>query len=84
MLKSIFLLYSNKKWERPLLNNLEFRNIGVDQAQWLERNFEEEVCEVVFEVSGDKAPSPNCFPMAFCQKFWNETKDEILAFLKER
>lgn len=36
-------LYAKEEWERPLLNNLAFNSIGEENAQCLEKPFEEEV-----------------------------------------
>lgn len=63
-------LYFKEVEERPLLDNLGFNYIGVDQAQWLEKPFkeeekEEEVQGVIFDYGADKAPGPNGFPMSF-------------------
>lgn len=47
------------------------------------RKDEEEVRQAIFDLECDKAPGPDGFPMAFFQRLWKETKDEILTFLKE-
>lgn len=59
-------LYKKEERERPLLNNLAFKSIGAENADWLERPFEEEeVRQAVFHSCGDKAPWPDGFPLAF-------------------
>ena len=35
-------LYSNENWNRPALDNLEFARFETEEAQWLERRFQEE------------------------------------------
>ena len=56
--------------ERPSLGNLAFDVIGEQEAQWLERKFEEqEVRQAVFNLESDKAPGPDGFMLAFFQRF---------------
>ena len=77
-------LYTSEEWERPTLDNLEFDVIGEDRVNWLERKFEEEeVCQAVFDLVGNKAPGPDGFPMAFYQQFWGMLKKDILAVMDE-
>lgn len=77
-------LYRNDPWATPRLDNMEFDCIGAEHVQWLEREFEEEeIWEVVFGSGGEKALSPDGFPMAFFQRFWGVLKGEILAFMQE-
>lgn len=58
-------LHQKEDLERPLLDNLDFNNIGEERAKWSEREFEkEEVRLAVFSVAGDKPRSgrlPNGF-----------------------
>lgn len=54
-------LYADEGWERPYLDNLAFDEIVDIWAQWLQREFEEEVCQVIFDLVGDKAPGPDGF-----------------------
>lgn len=77
-------LFSNDLWERPHLGNIVFEVIGEEEAKWLERNFEEEeVCQAVFGLAGDKGPGPDGFPMAFFQRFWKMVKKDVMDFLEE-
>ena len=51
---------------RPVLDDVNFSSILVENASWLDRPFEEEkVFGVINEFNGDKAPSPNGFSMSF-------------------
>ena len=51
---------------RPVLDDVDFSSISVEDASWLDRPFEEEeVFEVINDFNGDKAPSPDGFSMAF-------------------
>ncbi|RVW31726.1 LINE-1 retrotransposable element ORF2 protein [Vitis vinifera] len=53
-------------------------------ARSLEEPFsEKEVFEALCSLSGDKAPNPDGFTMAFWQFSWDFTKVEILAFFDE-
>ena len=57
---------------------------GFKRARSLEEPFsEKEVFEALYSLSGDKAPGPGGFTMAFWQFSWDFTKAEILAFFDE-
>ena len=59
-------LYLEDVAHRPILDDVEFSSISVEDANWLDRSFEEEeVFGVINDFNGDKAPSPNGFSMAF-------------------
>lgn len=63
-------LFSAENWCRPKLDMLEFGRIE-EEADSLERQFdEEEIRNVVFGFSRDRAPGPDGFPLAFFQVFW--------------
>ena len=65
---------------RPVLNDVEFSSISVEDASWLDRPFEEEeVFGVINNFNGDKAPGPDGFSMAFFQSCWGVLKTEIMA-----
>ena len=51
-----------------------------DNADWLERPFEEaEIFDVIQSFHGDKSPSPNGFPIAFFQAYWGIVKPDLMA-----
>ena len=51
---------------RPVLDDVEFFSISVEDASWLDRPFkEEEVFGVINDFNGDKAPGPDGFSMVF-------------------
>ena len=51
---------------RPILDDVEFSSISMEDANWLDRPFkEEEVLGVINDFNGDKAPDPVDFSMAF-------------------
>ena len=53
---------------RPILDDVDFSSISVEDANWLDRPFEEEeVFAVIHDCNGDKAPSSDGFSMAFFQ-----------------
>eukprot|EP00268_Persea_americana_P013231 TRINITY_DN15776_c0_g3_i2.p1 TRINITY_DN15776_c0_g3~~TRINITY_DN15776_c0_g3_i2.p1 ORF type:complete len:125 (-),score=12.33 TRINITY_DN15776_c0_g3_i2:74-448(-) len=62
---------------------MAFDGIGDHGAQWLERKFEEVVCQEIFDLVGDKASSSDGFPLAFFQRFWPMLKKDVLAFMDE-
>eukprot|EP00268_Persea_americana_P025519 TRINITY_DN24876_c0_g1_i1.p1 TRINITY_DN24876_c0_g1~~TRINITY_DN24876_c0_g1_i1.p1 ORF type:complete len:195 (+),score=47.76 TRINITY_DN24876_c0_g1_i1:421-1005(+) len=79
-----YSLYADEGWERSSLENLAFEVIGEQEAQWLERKFEEEeVFQAVFDLAGDKAPGPDGLLMAFFHCFWKILKKDILGFMEE-
>ena len=54
--------------------------ISGDDAEWLERPFEEaENFEVIHSFHGDKSPGPDGFPMAFFQTCWGIVKSNLLG-----
>ena len=65
---------------RPILDDVDFSNISVEDASWLDRPFkEEEVFGVINDFNGDKAPGPDGFSMAFFQSCWYLLKTEIMV-----
>jgi hypothetical protein len=59
-------LFSEQCRWRIRVDDLEFDQILEHEAGWLEREFDEvEVRKVVFAMTGDKAPGPDGFPIAF-------------------
>jgi hypothetical protein len=61
------------------LDGLAFNSLATEEASRLELPFEErEVLEVVKGMNRDKAPSPDSFPMAFFQDFWDVIKSDIM------
>ena len=73
-------LYSEQQDQRPFPDVLDFPRISGDNADWLERPFEETtIFEVIREFNGDKSPGPNSFSMAFFQACWGILKSNIMA-----
>ena len=67
-------------YSRPLLDGMQFSAISGEDAEWLERPFdEEEIAGVVQGFNGDKAPGSDGFSLAFFQKCWSVVRDEVLA-----
>jgi len=57
------------------VDGISFSSNYAYECLWLRRVFEkQEVWEVVREMNGDKAPSPDGFSMAFFQKCWGVLK----------
>ena len=53
-------LYSEQQVERLFLDSLVFPMISSENADWLERPFEEaEIFDVIHSFQGDKSPGPN-------------------------
>ena len=77
------LLSTSDSWRLPL-PDLPFNVIVDVQAAKLEEMFsEEEILAVISRLSGDKAPGPDGFPLAFWVFSWDFVKDEVLGFFKE-
>ena len=65
---------------RPVLDDVDFSSISMEDASWLDRLFEEEeVFGVITDFNGDKAPGPDGFLMAFFQSCWGVLKIEIMT-----
>ena len=66
------------------MEGLEFDRIGDMERVWLERKFErEEILQVVKELEGDKALSPDGFSMAFYHHCWRVVEKDVLAVFEE-
>ena len=77
-------LYQEKESWRPLMDGLDFHSIGAAESSHLERKFDrEEVFQVLKDLQGDKAPSPDGFSMAFFHKCWEVVGDYIMDFFEE-
>ena len=77
------LLSEPRGW-RPCCNNIEFDNIGIEEAARLEESFSvDEVFSALSDLNGDKAPGPDGFSLAFWQFCWDFVKDEVLGFFKD-
>jgi len=62
------------------MDGLEFASIEEDERLSLERDFFEEVVQVLQEMEGDKAPGLDDFTMAFFQKCWSVVKNDVMTF----
>ena len=61
-----------------------FSRIDDSEASILEVPFsEEQVRTTLFDLNGDKAPSPNGFTTVFWQENWDVVKVEIMKLFKE-
>ena len=73
-------LYFEDVAHRPVIDDVDFSSISVEDASWLDRPFEEEeVFGVINDFNGDNAPGPDGFSMAFFQSCWCVLKIEIMA-----
>ena len=68
-------LYFKQQVVWPFLEVLVFPRISDDNADWLDRLFEEaEIFDVIQNFNGDKLPGPDGFLMAFFQLCWSILK----------
>jgi hypothetical protein len=75
-------LYCESTLWRPTLSGLPFKTLGSDEANSLVLPFgEEEVLEAVRCMSGDKAPGPDGFTMAFYQAYWDVVKSDVMKVM---
>ena len=57
-----------------------FPRISSDNADWLDRPFDEvEIFEVIQNFNGDKSLRPDEFPMAFFQACWGILKPDLMT-----
>ena len=69
---------------RPCWNNIEFDNIGAEEAARLEESLSvDEVFSALSDLNGDKAPGPEGFSLAFWQFYWDFVKDKVMGFFKD-
>ena len=75
---------SDPRGWRPRLSGLNFKELGRDAADSLEVPFTvEEVYAALFDLNGDKDPSPDGFPIAFWLFSWDFVKEEVMEFFKD-
>ncbi|RVW45034.1 Transposon TX1 uncharacterized 149 kDa protein [Vitis vinifera] len=66
------------------IEGIQLDRISQHEAESLEIPFSEnEIHSALMEMSGDKAPGPDGFTMAFWQSSWDFVKEEILEMFKE-
>eukprot|EP00261_Vitis_vinifera_P025806 XP_010658742.1 PREDICTED: uncharacterized protein LOC104881182 [Vitis vinifera] len=66
------------------IEGIQLNRISQQEAKSLEIPFSEnEIHSALMEMSGDKAPGPDGFTMAFWQRSWEFVKEEILEMFKE-
>ncbi|RVW41731.1 putative mitochondrial protein [Vitis vinifera] len=71
----------NGEW---IVEEQEMGCISRQEAESLEIPFAEiEIYSALMEMSGDKAPGPDGFTVAFRQNAWDFTKEEIMEMFKE-
>ena len=77
-------LYSEREDWRPVLGGVEFNTIDSAEALQLEGPFaEEEVVTALNQMSGEKAPGPDGYTIAFYKQCWDIVKIEVLNSLQE-
>ena len=77
-------LYLEDGHRRPYLDGVQFSTISSEDADWLDRPFDEvEITNVVRGCNGDKAPGPDGFSLAFFQHCWSIIRNDVLAVCKE-
>ena len=75
-------LYCESTLWRPTLNGFPFKTLVNEEANSLVLPFgEDEVLEAVRCMSGDKAPRPDEFTMAFYQACWDVVKKDVIRVM---
>ena len=78
-----FLLSTAGGW-RPSISGLSFPRLeAVDRARLEEPFSKQEVFKALKGFSGNKAPKPDGFSMAFWQSSWGFAKEEVMVFFRE-
>ena len=73
-------LYFEQQVVRPFPEVLVFLRIYGDNADWLDKPFEEaEIFDVIHNFNGDKSPRLDGFPMAFFQACWGILKPDLMV-----
>ncbi|XP_062086422.1 uncharacterized protein LOC133792528 [Humulus lupulus] len=66
------------------IRGIEWRRLSGFLSSFIERPFEEEeIKQVVFDCSGDKAPGPDGFSLAVFHSNWDVIKDDLVEVFKE-
>ncbi|RVW81743.1 Transposon TX1 uncharacterized 149 kDa protein [Vitis vinifera] len=77
------MLSEDMDWKADI-GRIQMDYISRQEAESLEIPFtENEIYSVLMEMSGDKAPGPDGFTVAFWQNAWDFIKEEILEMFKE-
>jgi hypothetical protein len=76
--------FDSVSWARPMLEDLVFPSLSVDNNLLLEANFSLEEIEVVVKASdGTKCPGPDGFNFAFIKEFWGLLKFDFRIFFDQ-
>lgn len=67
----------------PPLDRIQFDALFEEDSTQLDRPFKEEVVVVVRGCTGDKAPGPNSFPLAFFQHCWVVLRIDVMGVCAE-
>ncbi|GKU90517.1 hypothetical protein SLEP1_g4505 [Rubroshorea leprosula] len=77
-------LFTEDVWQRPKLDGIGFKQISQANNELLTAPFtEEEIRKVIWECDSFKAPGPDGFNFRFMKSMWDDTKIEVVGFLKE-
>ena len=73
-------LYEETELGRPTMDGLDFACIEEEERLSLEKEFTEEVIQVLREMEGDKAPGLDGFTMAFFHNCWSIMEKDVMDF----
>ncbi|GLU06447.1 hypothetical protein SLE2022_234820 [Rubroshorea leprosula] len=77
-------LFIEERWQRPLLDGVNFKSLAPTDMASLTKSFtEEEVRSAVWECDSAKAPGPNGFNFGFIKSGWEVLKTDILSYLED-
>ncbi|CAL8995026.1 unnamed protein product [Prunus brigantina] len=77
-------LYNTNEEVGWCLEGLNWNAISGEEAEWLERPFEEEeVKRAVFYCGTDKSPGPDGFSMLLFQSCWDIVKEDLMKVLED-
>lgn len=71
--------FSRGKVGSPGLRGDLFRKLKIEEAEFLERPFEEEeIWEAIKSCGNNKSPGPDGFTFGFVKRFWGIIKDDLI------
>jgi hypothetical protein len=77
-------LFKEQSVNRPLLENMDFNCIGVEENAVLTAEFsEEEIRKAVWECESSKCPGPDGINFGFIKEFWDVIKVDFQRFISE-
>ncbi|GJT58097.1 RNA-directed DNA polymerase, eukaryota, partial [Tanacetum coccineum] len=69
---------------RPIIEDVDFKQISVEQQEFLECDVSnEEIKKAVWNCGSDRAPGPDGFTFKFFKTFWDVIQNDVVRFVRE-